>query len=165
MKSVANLFFVLILALSWAFSASAMETKPYLTLDMAKTMADACEAKAAAEGWRKINIAIFDDGANLKLFRRQDGAFMHSIQIAQLKGRTSAGVPRATRALGDIAYENPDRPHGIQEVPGLVVFPGGLPIIADDGTQIGGIGVSGATGEQDEECAQAGLDAVADQLR
>ena len=153
-----------IMAFAWCSPTSAIETKPYLTLNMAKKMADACEAKAAAEGWRRINIAIFDDGANLKLFRRQDGAFMHSIQIAQLKGRTSAGVPRTTRALGDFAYANPDRPYGIQEVPGLVVFPGGLPIIAGDGTQIGGIGVSGATGDQDEACAQAGLDAIADML-
>ena len=153
-----------IVALGWTLSSSAIETKPYLTLDMAQKMADACEAKAIAEGWRKINIAIFDDGANLKLFRRQDGSFTHSIQIAQLKGRTSAGMPRATRALGDFAYANPDRPYGIQEVPGLVVFPGGLPIMAGDGTQIGGIGVSGATGDQDEECAQAGLDAIADML-
>ena len=131
---------------------------------MAQKMADACEAKAEAGGWRKVNIAIFDDGANLKLFRRQDGSFTHSIQIAQLKARTSAGVPRTTRALGDFTYTNPDRPYGIEHVPGLVVFPGGLPIIAGDGTQIGGIGVSGATGDQDEACAQAGLDAIADQL-
>ena len=46
----------------------------------------------------------------------------------------------------------------------LIIFAGGLPIIAD-GTVIGGVGVSGATGDQDEECAQAGLDAVADMLK
>jgi glc operon protein GlcG len=30
---------------------------------------------------------------------------------------------------------------------------------------IGGIGVSGGTADQDEECAKAGLDAVADDLK
>lgn len=148
-----------------AQTLGALETKPVLSLAMAKTMADACEAKAAAEGWRKINIAIYDDGGNLKLFRRQDGAFMHSIQVAQLKARTSAGIPRSTRKLGEFAYAEIDRPHGIQEVPGFVVFPGGLPILTAAGEQLGGIGVSGATGDQDELCAQAALDAVADELK
>jgi glc operon protein GlcG len=159
------LVWIVVANLMFSVSVAAIETKPYLTLDIAKKMADVCEAKAAAEGWRKINIAIYDDGGNLKLFRRQDGAFMHSIQIAKLKAHTSAGMPRSTRALGDIAYANPDRPHGIEQVPGFAVFPGGLPIIAGDGTQIGGIGVSGATGDQDEACAQAGLEAVADLLK
>lgn len=156
---------ILLLTMLMLNTAAALETKPYLTLAMAKKMADACEAKAVAEGWRKINIAIYDDGGNLKLFRRQDGAFMHSIQIAQLKGRTSAGMPRSTRALGEFTYADPQRPYGIEQVEGFAVFPGGLPILTAAGAQLGGIGVSGATGDQDEACAQAGIDAIADMLR
>ena len=144
---------------------SAIDTRPVLTLAMAKAVADACEARAAAEGWRKINIAIYDDGANLKLFRRQDGAYLHSIRIAQMKGHTSAGMPRSTRALGDLNYKNPERPVGVENVVGFAMFPGGLPILTANGVQIGGIGVSGATGDQDEQCAQAGIDAIAEQLR
>ncbi len=142
----------------------ALDSKPVLSLSMAQKMADACEAKAQQEGWRKVNIAIYDDGGNLKLFRRQDGAYMHSIQISQLTGRTSAGMPRSTRALGEINYSNAGKPYGIDAVPGFVVFPGGLPILTKAGVQLGGIGVSGATGDQDEACAQAGIDAIADQL-
>lgn len=155
----------LVLAVFFSTSAYTLETKPILSLPMANKMADACEAKAEKEGWRKINIAIYDDGGNLKLFRRQDGAFMHSIQIAQLKGRTSAGMPRSTRKLGEINYSNPARPYGIDAVPGFAVFPGGLPILTAAGAQLGGIGVSGATGDQDEQCAQAGIDAIADMLK
>ena len=90
---------------------------------------------------------------------------MHSIQIAQLKGRTSAGMPRSTRALGEINYSKPERPYGINNVAGFAVFPGGLPIVTEGGSQLGGIGVSGATGDQDEACAQAGLDAVSEMLK
>ena len=160
-----TLVWIVVAELIFSVSVAAMETKPYLTLDMAKRIADVCEAKAAAEGWRKISIAIYDDGGNLKLFRRQDSAVMHSIQVSQLKGGTSAGFPRSTRALGEIAFSNPERPHGIEQVSGFAVFPGGLPIIADDGTQIGGVGVSGATGDPDEACAQAGLDAITELLK
>jgi uncharacterized protein GlcG (DUF336 family) len=141
-----------------------MPQKPYLTLDMANLIADACEQKALSEGWRKVNIAIYDEGANLKLFRRQDGAYLHSVKISQLKGHTSAGLPRSTRSLGVLNYKNPEKPYGIEEVPGLVIFPGGLPIITRTGYQIGGVGVSGATGDQDEQCARAGIDAIREQL-
>ena len=156
---------ILLLGLLLPALAMGLGTKPYLTLEMAQKMADACEAKAMAEGWRKFNVAIYDDGGTLKLFRRQDGAFMHSIQIAQLKGRTSAGFPRTTRQLGEFNHSKPGQPYGIAQVPGIVVFPGGLPIVTASGDQIGGIGVSGATGDQDEACAQAGIDAIAEQLK
>ena len=48
---------------------------------------------------------------------------------------------------------------GLTAQPGLALFGGGLPIIAE-GTVIGGIGVSGASADQDEDCAQAGLGAI-----
>jgi len=54
---------------------------------------------------------------------------------------------------------------GIAYVPDLIAFPGGLPIMTADKVQIGAIGVSGATGDQDETCAQAGIDAAKDDLK
>jgi len=138
--------------------------KPFLTLDMAVKIANTCEQKAKTEGWREINIAIYDDGGNLKLFRRQDGAYLHSIKIAQLKGHTASGLPRTTRALGELTYKDSSRPYGIEEVPGFVVFPGGVPILTKEGLQVGGVGVSGATGDQDEECAKVGIAAIASML-
>ncbi len=158
-------YFLLIALMCASLSAGAIETKPYLTLTMAKKIADVCEAKAIAENWRNVNIAIYDDGGNLKLFRRQDNAFLHSIRIAQLKAQTSAGMPRSTRELGEINYANPARPLGIEHVPGLVVFPGGLPIMTAAGAQIGGVGVSGATADQDEACAAAGIAAISEMLQ
>jgi uncharacterized protein GlcG (DUF336 family) len=136
-------------------------------LAIAKKMADACEAKATQEDW-KMNIAVVDDGADLVLFQRMDGAFLGSVQIAQLKAETSAKFPMPSRALGEIAFGKdgqPGRAPGLAFVPGLAAFPGGLPIKTADGAHIGAIGVSGGTGDQDEECAQAALDAVADQLK
>ena len=48
---------------------------------------------------------------------------------------------------------------GLNQRPRLVLFGGGLPIVAD-GQRIGGIGVSGGSAEQDEACAHAGLKAL-----
>jgi glc operon protein GlcG len=136
-------------------------------LATAEKMADACAAKATQEGW-KMNIAVVDGGADLVLFQRMDGAFLGSVDIAQMKAETSAKFPMPSRALGEIAFGKdgePGRAPGLAFVPGLAAFPGGLPIKTADGAHIGAIGVSGGTGDEDEQCAQAGLDAVADQLK
>jgi uncharacterized protein GlcG (DUF336 family) len=147
--------------LAAAGSAAAIEQRPYLTLEVAKKMAAACEAKARQEGW-KMNIAIVDNGGNLKYFLRQDDAFLKSIEIAQMKAGTSAGFPFSTKQVGEIAAT---RVPGIAHVPGIATFEGGLPIMTADGKHIGAIGVSGATAEQDGMCAQAGLDAVKNDLK
>jgi glc operon protein GlcG len=141
-------------------AALAQDTKTVLTLATAKVMADACEQKAKAEGWKMV-IAIVDDGGNMKYLSRMDGSFLVSVEIARLKAETSARLPVSSRKLGEIAQSV----KGIELVPGLVIFPGGLPIFTASGAQLGGIGVSGASGDQDEVCAQAGVDAAKGMLK
>lgn len=148
-------------------AATALETKPVLSLDLAKKMAAGCEAKAKKEGW-KMNVAVVNDGANLVYFEHMDGAFLGSIYISQHKAMTSANFPRPTRAFAELAFGKDGKPGtvpGIAEVPGVVAFAGGLPIMTGSKAHIGGIGVSGGTSDQDEECAKAGLEAVADELK
>ncbi|HEX7810369.1 MAG TPA: heme-binding protein [Burkholderiales bacterium] len=146
--------------LAAAGTAAAVEQRPFLTLEVAKKMAAACEAKAKEQGW-KMNIAIVDTGGNLKYFLRQDDSFLKSIEIAQMKAGTSAGFPFSTKQIADIATKIP----GIAFVPGIATFEGGLPILTADGKHVGAIGVSGASAEQDGVCAQAGLDAVKGDLK
>lgn len=148
------------LSLGLVNSAMAQEAKTFLTQATAQKMAAACEAKAKAEGW-KIIIAIVDDGGNLKHFSRMDDSFHISIEISQMKANTVAGIPFSTRKFGEIAQQV----KGLEFTPRTATFPGGLPIITASGKHIGGIGVSGATGDQDEACAQAALDAVKDVLK
>ena len=143
-----------------ALPGYAQQQKMTLSLDAAKKMAAACEARAKQEGWRMI-IAIMDDGGNLNHLSRMDGSFLGSVQIAQLKANTSASFPFSTRQVGEIAQQ---RVPGIAYVPGIVTFAGGLPILTAKGEHLGSIGVSGATADQDETCAQAALDAVKEEL-
>jgi glc operon protein GlcG len=160
---------VCLLVLSHGLSfgeATGLDTKPVLSLRVAKTIADACEAKAMAEGWNMC-IAIVDDGANLLLFRRMPNAMLATVDIAMGKARTSASMTMPTRLIADFTYGE-DRKGGplpgLAHVEGFIAFAGGLPITAGT-TVIGGIGVSGASADQDEECAQAGINAVADLLK
>jgi uncharacterized protein GlcG (DUF336 family) len=142
--------------LAAALPGHAQQQKTTLSLESAQKMAAACEARAKQEGWRMI-IAIMDDGGNLKYLSRMDGAFLGSIEIAQLKANTSASFPFSTRQVGEIVAT---RAPGLAHVPGIVTFAGGLPIVTAKGEHLGSIGVSGATADQDEVCAQAALDVV-----
>jgi uncharacterized protein GlcG (DUF336 family) len=145
----------------------ALDSKPTLSLDLAKKMAAGCEAKAKQENWR-MNVAVVNDGARLIYFEHMDGAFLGSIAISQEKATTAANFPFPTRLIGDLAFGANGKPAmspGIAFVPGVISFAGGLPIMTAAKAQIGGIGVSGGSADQDEECAKAGLDAVAEDLK
>lgn len=135
--------------------------KKILSLALAKKMAEAIEKKAE-ELKLKISVSIIDEGGNLKYFQRMDGASFGSIRISQLKANTCASLPVSTRALGERNAKLPNGPYGA--IPDVILLLGGLPIITPDGEHLGGVGVSGATSEQDEMCAQAGLDAIKEDL-
>ncbi|MEO6021993.1 MAG: heme-binding protein [Burkholderiales bacterium] len=138
----------------------AQEVRPILTQATAKKMADACEQMARAKGWR-IVVAIVDTGGVLKQYSRMDDSFLISVDASQMKAHTSAGVPFSSRKFGEIAKVIP----GLEMIPNTAMFAGGLPIVTAGGAHLGGIGVSGATADQDEECALAALDAVKDILK
>ena len=100
-------------------------------------------------------------------FERMDGAYLGGVLIAQHKAMTSAKFPFSTRQFSEFAFGKEGKPGmvpGIANFPGIVTFAGGLPIITANKVQIGGIGVSGGTSDQDEQCAQAGIDAVKSEL-
>lgn len=153
--------------LLFAPAAWALDRAPVLNLDVAKKMADACEAKARDMKW-KMNVSVVDSGANQIVFERMDGAFLGSGDIALHKAQTSAKFPFPTRLVEQLAYGKdlkggalPGLPH----VPGIIAFAGGLPIMTADGVQVGAVGVSGGTADEDEQCAQAAIDAVKDLLK
>ncbi len=132
-----------------------------LTLAMAKKMALATEQKAM-ENNINVVISICDNSGNLKYFQRMDHTSYGSIRIAQLKAKTSASMPIASKALAEKSVKLPANPYST--IPDILLLGGGLPIITQDGQHIGAIGVSGATPELDELCAQAGLEAIIDDL-
>jgi glc operon protein GlcG len=125
-------------------------------------MAEAALSKAQ-ELQVKVSVAILDDAGNLKLFMRMDGAHTGSIEISELKASTSAKLPLSSREMAERNLKNENRPY--TKFPFVLPLAGGLPIKTSDGEHIGSIGVSGASADQDELCAQAALDAVRDLLK
>jgi glc operon protein GlcG len=97
-----------------------------------------------------------------------DGAYKGSREVALLKAKTSANFPFPTRFFGELAFGKGGKPPmvpGLEDVPGVITFAGGLPIMTASKVHIGAIGVSGGTADQDEDCAKAGLSAAADDLK
>lgn len=139
--------------------AGSLPDRPVLTIEAAEKMALACDAYAKEKGW-KLNIAVLDAGGELLYFRRHIDSFRGSIEISINKAWTATKFGFTTRFFGDTIVGVAE---GIQYMPRLIIFPGGLPIKSGD-VLIGGIGTSGATGDEDEECAQVGLDAIKDML-
>ncbi|WP_141350048.1 GlcG/HbpS family heme-binding protein [Zoogloea ramigera] len=119
---------------------------------------EAAVAKAAELGV-KINVAVADSGGNLSGFLRMPGAFVQSIDIAIDKAYTAAGFGFSTKDWMKLIGHDDGMKFGFSARPRLVVFGGGLPLRVN-GELIGGIGVSGASEEQDEICARAALDAI-----
>ena len=107
----------------------------------------------------RINVAVADSAGNLVAFLRMPGAFPKSIAIAIDKAYTAGGFGFPTGKWMDVCAGNEGMKLGFSAQPRLVVFGGGLPIRVG-GELDGGIGVSGASEEQDGICAQAGLLAI-----
>jgi uncharacterized protein GlcG (DUF336 family) len=129
-------------------------TKKALSLDAARTMAAAAEAFAHKNNW-SVTLAILDDGGHLLYFQRMDGVNIGAIEVCLRKAESAVKFKRPGKAFAD---RIPGQPQ-VMVIPGAFPFEGGLPIVAG-GEVIGGIGVSGATSEQDAMIAQAGLDAL-----
>jgi uncharacterized protein GlcG (DUF336 family) len=132
-----------------------MRSKPALTLKDCRRVAAAAEAEARRHGWN-VAIAILDDGGHLLHFHRMDGATPANATIALEKGRTAAVSRRSTKVWEERVAG------GRLSMLSMPVLPvqGGLPILAE-GECVGGIGVSGVASHEDEQIAQAGIDALA----
>jgi uncharacterized protein GlcG (DUF336 family) len=134
-----------------------------LSYDMALVMATTAIERCRSQGF-KVGVSVVDRGGHVLVTLRDHGAAHHTIELAQRKAYTSRVFRQTTRAFSQRLLDNPIS-RGLGTTSGVIATLGGLPIKLGDET-IGGIGVSGAPGgENDEACAQAGIDKVAEQLK
>ena len=132
-----------------------MRQKPALTSTDCHKMMAACIAEAQKNKWA-VTIAIVDDSGAALLLERLDGAGAISATVAMGKAQTSALTKRPSKFFED----------RVKERPGFVTFPtpgvmfqGGVPIV-HQGECVGAIGVSGVQSHEDEQIAQAGVNAL-----
>jgi uncharacterized protein GlcG (DUF336 family) len=136
-----------------------------VSLDMAEKI-----ARAGIDACRKMGfhttMVVIDSGGTMKAFLRDDKTGPHTVTLAQDKAFTALTLASrfATSATFATA-RNSTLGSPMTNIKGVVGVGGGVPI-RYRGEVIGAVASSGAVGgDKDELCSQAGIDAVADQLK
>jgi uncharacterized protein GlcG (DUF336 family) len=131
-----------------------------VTLEDAKQMLSAAEAKAASLGIPYC-VAVVDAGSHLVAFLRQDGALIGSVDLAIDKAATARIFDKTTSDLATLAQSGKPL-FGIQESNAgkVVIFGGGVPVVLD-----GTIGAGAGTVEQDIAVAEAAITALGHQAQ
>jgi glc operon protein GlcG len=130
-----------------------------LTLETIKQIAARAE-QAAALIPCAMSIAIVDSGANLVYVERMDDALIGSVEVARKKARSAVLFRRPTKAFEDMLAGGRT---ALLSLPGAMPIEGGVPLIVN-GKAVGGIGVSGGTGQQDGIVANAAADSLTEIL-
>jgi uncharacterized protein GlcG (DUF336 family) len=133
-----------------------MKTKPVLTLDDTRQIAQAAEAEAVRNHWA-VTIAIVDDGGHLLWLQRLDGAAPLSAHIAPAKAHTAALGQRESRVYEEMINQGRYSFLSAPAVEGLLE--GGVPILVQ-GVCVGAVGVSGVKSSEDAQVARAGIAAL-----
>ena len=117
----------------------------HINLEHAEKAIDAAREKAISLK-TQMCIAVVDSGAGLEAStspsRRPRQPCFFGMATGQLGKLSQPGKP-----LYAIEFSND----------GLITFPGGLPIVDEDGVLVGAIGVSGSAVENDHAVAEAGV--------
>ncbi|MCM0612111.1 heme-binding protein [Marinobacter sediminum] len=120
-------------------------------LTIAKTAIDTCRQQGV-----QVSVTVVDRGGHPQVVLRDVLAMDLSLEVSYRKAYTAMTFASNTSALEDRFTG----PFSVGKVEKVLLSAGGVPIQAS-GETIGGVGVSGApSGETDENCAQAGVDAV-----
>lgn len=90
------------------------------------------------------------------VFHRMDGAKLVATDIAIRKARTAVYFQGPTKGLEE---EVAGGRTALLPIEGFMPLEGGIPLMVD-GVLVGAVGVSGVTGSQDAQCAQAGANAL-----
>jgi uncharacterized protein GlcG (DUF336 family) len=130
-----------------------------ITLSDARRVIAAAEKKAQEIG-QPMNVAVVDAGGNLLAFERMENAWLGSIDISIKKGWTSRAFDIATKDLAGFSQSG-DQFFGIHASNDgkVMIFAGGVPL-KQGGKVVGGLGISGGSGQQDQAVAEAGAAAL-----
>jgi len=126
-----------------------------ITLADARRIIAAAEEKAQEIG-QPMNIAVVDVGGNLVAHVRMDRAWMGSVDISIKKAWTARAFDISTKELAELSQSG-DQFFGINASNDgkVMIFAGGIPLKRGNEV-VGGIGVSGGLGKQDQAVAEAG---------
>jgi uncharacterized protein GlcG (DUF336 family) len=133
-----------------------------LPLDVAKTIAEGAIAACAAKGYATSAVVVDADGETI-VAMHGDGAPPHTMENARRKAYTAMTFKQPTAEYAKKLLDPASVAHQQVTLPNVIAIPGGQPIKAGNEV-VGGIGVSGSPGV-DDDCVNGGLEKVKDQLQ
>lgn len=158
-KSLAS--FAVATVLSVPAGAQGIVTQKNITLALAQTIANAAIAECRSIGY-KISVTVVDREGLPLVMMRDDGAGLSTPEGSDRKAYTARAFSQPS---ADFVKRLQDRPDtvGSRHYSRVLALAGGLPIKVGDEV-VGAVGVSGTPGK-DDDCSQAGINKVADQLK
>ncbi len=133
-----------------------------LRLDQANQIVEGALKKAAAMNVRPIAVVVLDAAGHIVSAQRQDGASMFRFDVALGKAWAAVAMGASSRALANRARGNPNFFVTLAATAGGKFLPQtGAALIRDaEGNILGSAGASGGTGDEDEACCVAGIQAA-----
>jgi uncharacterized protein GlcG (DUF336 family) len=130
-----------------------------LTLAVADRIADATLAEGRARNAQPLTVAVLDTGGHVVVMKREDGSGILRCEIATGKAWGALGMGLPSRTLNERAAGNPNFFTALAAASGgrMIPNPGGVLLRDETGRVAGAVGVSGDTGDMDEECAVAAI--------
>ena len=133
-----------------------------LSLGVAKTIAETAVAACAAKGYAESAVVVDRDGDTIVAMRGDEAAPL-TMENARRKAYTAMTFKQATADYAKKLQDPNSVAHQQVTLPNVIAIPGGQPIRVGNQV-IGGVGASGSPGF-DDDCVNAGLDKVKDQLQ
>ncbi len=153
--------FAIAAVLSSPAGAQGIVTQKNITLELAQTIANAAIAKCRSMGY-KISVTVVDREGLPIIMMRDDGAGLSTPEGSDRKAYTARAFSQPSAAFVKRLQDRPDTV-GSRQYRRVLALAGGLPIKVGNEI-VGAVGVSGTPGK-DDDCSQAGIDKVADQLK
>lgn len=121
---------------------------PQMTLHAARLVLKKALSEARSRQ-RRVSVAVVDLSGELLAFERDDQSAGVTVQTAIAKAKTAALLRDPSRIFEE--FINQGAPSFLS-TPGVTPLQGGVPVVLGD-TLIGAVGVSGASGEEDNAIA------------
>src|ERR1700751_3884305 len=133
-----------------------------VTLDQAERIIDAAIERGAALNFRPLSVIVVEPGCKVKAFKKEDGSSMIRFEMAFGKAYAALSLGRSSKLVHQRAEERPIFMRYLIAASGEQIFPegGGMLIRDSEGEVIGAVGVTGDTGDRDEELAVHGIHAA-----
>jgi uncharacterized protein GlcG (DUF336 family) len=141
---------------------TALVSQKSLTLEVATELAQAALKHCRSKGYQ-VAVSVVDQGGNVQVTLRDRFAGPHTVSTAFRKAWTALSFRTNTSELAKSAEKG--EAWAIRGVTQALPLGGGVMVREGAGSLVGAVGVSGAPGTQlDEECARAGIEAIADKI-